>query len=147
MASKVSQKQNKSEAIRTLAEKGFSRSEIAKKMGVRYQFVRNVLVHQESKKTSAKAGEGNLFGHVAKASLDQGGRILIPAPFREALGLKENQVLVLSIEDGEIRIRTREAALKHVQAFVRSFVPEGVSLSDELIEERRREEERERLRD
>lgn len=33
--------------------------------------------------------------------------------------------------------------MKRAQAIIRQFVPEGVSLVDELIEERRREAERE----
>lgn len=142
------QKQSKSERIRMLAGRGLSRSEIAKKMGVRYQFVRNVLVqHETKKKLEAKAPDAQASPGVVRATLGPDGRIVIPAAFREALGLKENQTLLLSIEDGELRIRTRAVALRRVQAFVRQYVPEGVSLVDELIEDRRREVEQERLRD
>lgn len=144
MSSKAAQKQNKSDVIRTLAAKGLSRSEIAKKMGVRYQFVRNVLVQQEDKKLRAKGAIRPDLGRTTKATLGPDGRIVIPAAVREALGLKENQTLLLSVEEGELRIRTREAAIRRVQAFVRQYVPEGVSLVDELLEDRRREVEEER---
>jgi hypothetical protein len=41
-------------------------------------------------------------------------------------------------EDG-IEILSRRAALKRAHSIARQFVPEGVSLVDELIAERRRE--------
>lgn len=139
----TAQKQNKSEVIRTLAAKGLSRSEIAKKMGVRYQFVRNVLVQQEEKsKRTEKAPEP--VGRATKVTLGPDGRIVIPAPLREALGFKENETLFLSVEEGELRIRTLEVMMRRVQALVRRYIPEGVSLVDELLEDRRREVEEER---
>jgi bifunctional DNA-binding transcriptional regulator/antitoxin component of YhaV-PrlF toxin-antitoxin module len=58
---------------------------------------------------------------------------------REALGLKDGDVLFARLEAGEIKLLTPEAAMRRAQAIVRSFVPEGVSLVDELIADRRRE--------
>jgi bifunctional DNA-binding transcriptional regulator/antitoxin component of YhaV-PrlF toxin-antitoxin module len=68
---------------------------------------------------------------------------VIPAAFRDALGLSEGDVLFASIESGEIHLLTTAAAIRRAQALVREFVPEGVSLVDELIEDRRREVEHE----
>lgn len=79
----------------------------------------------------------------AHVTLGPGGRVVIPAPFREALKLKEGDRLVALLEDGEVRLLTGAAAIRRVQTFVRQFVPEGVSLVDELLEDRRREVERE----
>ena len=78
-----------------------------------------------------------------KTRLGPDGRIVLPAPFREALGLKESDVLFARLENGEIHLLTPKAAMRRAQAIVRRFVPEGVSLVDELIEDRRREVERE----
>src|SRR5215218_4862503 len=78
-----------------------------------------------------------------KVRLSREGRVVIPAAFRESLGLKEGDVLFTRLEDGEIVLLTPEAAMRRAQTIVRQFVPEGVSLVDELIEERRREAERE----
>jgi len=64
--------------------------------------------------------------------------VVIPAAFRDALGLKANEVLFARVENGEIHLLTATAAMRRAQAIVRQFVPEGVSLVDELIEERRR---------
>ena len=46
-------------------------------------------------------------------------------------------------EEGAIVIETREQGLRRAQALVRKYIPEGVSLSEELIAERRAEAARE----
>jgi bifunctional DNA-binding transcriptional regulator/antitoxin component of YhaV-PrlF toxin-antitoxin module len=87
-------------------------------------------------------------GGVAKVRLGPDGRIVVPVAIREALGLSEGDVLFASIEgEGEARLSTPRAAMRRVQAMVREFVPEGVSLVDELLEERRREAEAEAAKD
>jgi len=45
--------------------------------------------------------------------------------------------------DGDLVVTTPEAALQKLQALVRKHVPEGVSLVDELLAERRAEATRE----
>jgi predicted DNA-binding protein (UPF0251 family) len=45
---------NKSQAIRLYASKGYSRGETAKHLGIKYQFVRNVLVAEAGKAAQAK---------------------------------------------------------------------------------------------
>ncbi len=59
------------------------------------------------------------------------GSIVVPATLSDVLGLKEGDVLFARVEDGEIRLLTRTAAMRRAQAIVRQFVPEGVSLVDE----------------
>jgi bifunctional DNA-binding transcriptional regulator/antitoxin component of YhaV-PrlF toxin-antitoxin module len=81
-----------------------------------------------------------------KVHLRTGGRLVIPAAFRNALGLKEYEVLFAHIENGEIHLLTATAAMRRAQAIVRQFVPAGVSLVDEVIKDRRREAKRERRR-
>lgn len=71
--------------------------------------------------------------------LGSNGRFVIPAEYRKALGAQEGDELILRLEDGELRLSTRQAAYRRAQALVRRYVPEGVSLSDELIEARREE--------
>jgi hypothetical protein len=53
---------------------------------------------------------------------------------------------VLDVVDGALRVRTMEQVIKEVQASVRQYVPEGVSLVDELIADRRAEAAAERDR-
>jgi AbrB family looped-hinge helix DNA binding protein len=78
-----------------------------------------------------------------RTRLGPDGRVVIPAAFRESLGLKESDVLFARLENGEIVLLTPEAAIRRTQAMIRQFVPDGVSLVDELIEDRRREAQRE----
>lgn len=69
----------------------------------------------------------------------QGGRITIPVEFREELVIRAGDSLTLIMDDGEMRLVTVQRAVRRAQEIVRRYVPEGVSLSDELIAERRRE--------
>ena len=80
---------------------------------------------------------------VVRTRLSEGGRIVIPAEFREALGLAVGDEVRLRLDDGEIRIFTLDHAIRQAQELVRRYVPEGVSLVDELIAERRAEAARE----
>ena len=66
----------------------------------------------------------------------EGGRVVIPADIRRALGIKDGDTVLFEQLDGEARITTREAQLRMAQALVRRYVPEGVSLADELIADR-----------
>ena len=136
---------SKSDKMRALAKAGYKRTAIADFLGTRYQFVRNVLVQDEARhaKKVAAAASGEMQLAPAKLRLGPDGRVLIPAAFREALGISEGDILVASIDDGELNLLTRRAAVRRAQAIVRQFVPQGVSLVDELIEDRRREVERE----
>jgi AbrB family looped-hinge helix DNA binding protein len=74
----------------------------------------------------------------------QGGRVVIPAEYRKALGVKVGDHVVIELRDDELRLRSRQAAIKKVQAMVRQYAPdESRSLADELIAERRQEAARE----
>jgi AbrB family looped-hinge helix DNA binding protein len=72
-----------------------------------------------------------------------GGRVVIPAEFRKAIGVEVGDSVVIELKDGELRLRSLDAAIRGAQAIVRKYVPEGVSLADELIRERREEAARE----
>jgi AbrB family looped-hinge helix DNA binding protein len=78
-----------------------------------------------------------------KVKLDEEGRIAIPTVARERLRLKVGDALIASVEDGELRLLTIPAAVREAQAIIRRYVPEGLSLVDELLEDRRREAEAE----
>ncbi len=78
-----------------------------------------------------------------KTRLDRGGRVVIPAEYRRALGLSPGEEVILRLEDGEIRLLSLTQAIRRAQAIVRQYVPDDRSLSDELIAERRAEAARE----
>ena len=69
--------------------------------------------------------------------LNQNGRIVIPASYRKALGVKAGDKLVLEMEDDGLLITTMQRRLERAQRLVRKYVKPGVSLVDELIAERR----------
>jgi antitoxin PrlF len=73
----------------------------------------------------------------ARTRMSEKGRVVIPVEMRKALGMDVGGVLVLRVEDGELRISTMRSRLRRAQEWVRQFVPPGVSLADELSAERR----------
>ena len=75
-----------------------------------------------------------------KTKLAEGGRIVIPAEYRQALGLQVGDEVILRLEEGTLRIFTPKQAIKYAQELLRPYLPEGRSLSDELIAERRLED-------
>ena len=77
------------------------------------------------------------------ARVNQNGRVVIPASYRKALGIKAGDEVILRMEDGELRITTMKRRLERAQRRVRQYVKAGVSLADELIAERREAAKRE----
>ena len=80
----------------------------------------------------------------ARARVNRQGRIVIPAECRAAAGIKPgDELLIEAIGEGELRLRTREQAIKAAQAIVARYLPKGRDLVQELIDERRDEAARE----
>jgi AbrB family looped-hinge helix DNA binding protein len=75
-----------------------------------------------------------------RTKLAEGGRIVIPAEYRQALDLHVGDEVILRLENGTLRIFTPDRAIKYAQELLRPYLPEGRSLSDELIAERRLED-------
>jgi len=75
--------------------------------------------------------------------LNENGRVVIPAAFRKALGIKPGDEVILRVDDGELRITTMKQRMERAQRRARQYVKPGVSLVDELIAERREEAKRE----
>ena len=73
------------------------------------------------------------------AKVIAGGKIVIPAKLRRAMGVKEGDTLVVEEQDGALVIRTRWDALRRLQDEMRRLVPADVDMVEELIAERRRE--------
>lgn len=78
-----------------------------------------------------------------RTRMSEGGRLVIPAEFRKALGLRQGDGVVLALEDDGLRLMTLDQAIRRAKALVRTFVPEGVSLVDELVKDRREDAARE----
>lgn len=143
----------KSEKIRRLGSAGFSRQVIADFLGIRYQHVRNVLVDEDRKKRTGFS-EGTEPGGArpsltapatpGKILLRPDGSVVLPPAVLAAAGYQNGDTLfVRVVGDGEIHLLSSRAAIRRAQDLVREFVPENVSLVDELLKERRREAEKE----
>ena len=75
--------------------------------------------------------------------VEKSGRILIPAAVRRRFDLKEGTEMILRVDETGIQMGTREQALARIHERLRRYIPEGRILSEELIQERRAEAERE----
>ncbi len=73
----------------------------------------------------------------------EGGKLIIPASMRRELGIATGDTVLVDVADGELRVRSLSKAIERAQAILRRHLPEGLSLADELIADRRREAERE----
>ena len=144
---------NKSAKIRRLAAAGYKRTVIANHLGIRYQFVYNVLTAPAPKgKRVENPYEALTVADESPArwvwvQVGRNGSIELPETFRSGLAIGEGDQVQLQLEAGAIRILTRDQALHALSNDVRQFVPEGVSLVDELISDRREELAREISRD
>ena len=77
------------------------------------------------------------------ARVNENGRVVIPASYRKALGIKAGDQVILRMEDDELRITTMKHRIERAQRLVRKYVKPGTSLVDELIAERREAAKRE----
>jgi AbrB family looped-hinge helix DNA binding protein len=73
----------------------------------------------------------------ARTRLGQKGRVVIPAPMREALGVDAGGVLELRMVDGELRISSIRSRIQRAQALASRYVKPGTLVSEELSAERR----------
>lgn len=76
-----------------------------------------------------------------RAKLAEGGRIVIPAEYRQAMGLQVGDDVILQLDGEELRIFTISQSIKRAQELVSRYIPRDRSLSEELLAERRRENE------
>jgi len=72
-----------------------------------------------------------------------GGRIVIPADVRERLDMEVGTDLVMIVEDDHATLMNAKAARRKARERVRRYVSPDVSLSEELMAERKKESERE----
>ena len=136
----------KAEKIRALFRAGYSRSEIAGFLEIRYQHVRNVLVRrgfmetQLSRPMPAEDVEpAYSLPVLVRTAIGPGGRVVIPAAYRKALEVEEGDYIVMQMDGEELRVVNDEKEFERARAVLAKYVPEGVSLVDELIADRRRE--------
>ncbi len=72
-----------------------------------------------------------------RATLGPGGRIVIPAAIRRRMEIKEGDALVGTVDGKEVKLRSLNELILQAQEITQKYVPEGVSLVDEFLKERR----------
>ena len=92
--------------------------------------------------------ERGIFGviwqmNATRAKLGENGRVVIPARYRKALGLRAGDDVLLELGDDQVRIVPAKLAVARAQRLVRKYIRPSVKLADSLIGDRRREAERE----
>ena len=71
-----------------------------------------------------------------RVRVDPAGRVVVPAGFRKALGIRNGQELLMSLDDGFVRLQTIDAALERVREIARKKRTGRTSVVDEFIAER-----------
>jgi hypothetical protein len=155
--------------IRALAGAGVARADIARFLGKRYQHVRNVL--EDDAQTRLEGGgqeyvvgkadlsgvreEAQAFDRDDEAYVERRGRnvfwlevkpdgsLPLPAEVIDLLEATPGHRVFVEAKEGRLTMMSAKAALEEAQAIVRKYIPAGVSLSDELIADRRAEAARE----
>lgn len=64
---------------------------------------------------------------------------MVPVKLRNALNIKAGDQVVMRLEKDSIRLIPVQQAVSLAQSVVRQYVPQGISLVDELIKARREE--------
>jgi bifunctional DNA-binding transcriptional regulator/antitoxin component of YhaV-PrlF toxin-antitoxin module len=65
--------------------------------------------------------------------LGAGGRLVIPAPMRAALGMKVGDRLTVQCDENELRIYTYEEGLRQAREILRKYIPAGVDPVDDFL--------------
>ena len=81
--------------------------------------------------------------HVIHTKLSEGRRVAIPAELCHRYGIEPGDAVVLEPSESGIVLRPLHTVIRDVQAYFADIAPPGVSLSEELLRERRQEAERE----
>jgi len=77
------------------------------------------------------------------SKINENGRIVIPAELRQRMGVNPGDPVVLTVSGGVLRIESYRSVTQKIQESMRKLVPDGRSLADEWIAERREEYRRE----
>lgn len=136
-----------SDKIRALDAAGYSRADIARALGKRYQHVRNVLEADKQRslpvpQTRAPAHrvtEPMRIGNLFRLTVEAGGVVRLPAAVLDAFGLTEGRIVVADLEGDTFTLMSQRESLKRARAMSLPWRAGEPRLSDELISDRRRE--------
>ena len=78
-----------------------------------------------------------------RVSMGAGGRVVVPAAVRDALGFAEGEPLVLTVDDGTVRVETYARSVERLQAQVRAMIRPTGDLVDRFLADKRADAARE----
>ncbi len=79
---------------------------------------------------------------VFQIKIEADGTIQIPAQFLEQSDFEAGQIIEIEVEKKSLHVSlSAKERIKRAQARIRQYIPEGISLVDELIADRRHEAE------
>ncbi len=141
--------------IRALDGAGYSRSQIARMLGKRYQHIRNVLEGDKLKSPPTRRGQagagsrvetlpdgGLRIGNFFRLPIGRGGTVRLPEQVM-AFGYREGGVLLADLDGERFVIISPKESLGRAKAKIPPWKPGESLWSEELIAERRREAARE----
>jgi AbrB family looped-hinge helix DNA binding protein len=79
---------------------------------------------------------------VYNLKVDASGRIVLPADARDRQHIASGDTVIVVEDDHGLHIKTREQIKAEVQAYFADLAPPGVLLSEEILQDRRAEHER-----
>ena len=79
------------------------------------------------------------MGDFIRGKVSGAGRVVVPSELRKEFGIEDGVDMVFSRTRYGIQVTTLDQAIRQAQETVRRYVPEGVSLVDELREDRRQD--------
>ena len=71
--------------------------------------------------------------------LGAGGRLVIPAPMRQALGMKVGDRLTVRVDGGQLRIYTFKEGLRQARDILSKYLPAGVDPVEDFLKWKREE--------
>lgn len=66
-------------------------------------------------------------------TLGEGGRVVVPAEYRKALGLQPGDDLIIRMEDSELRLYRRTAALQKIRSTLQAKSRKTVNHTDDFL--------------
>lgn len=147
-----------SDKIRALDAAGYSRADIARVLGKRYQHVRNVLEGDKargvtegpvrawdapSRANPMHAPDPPAGGQIFRLLVGADGAVTLPEAARATLGARPGDVIVGRIEANRVVLMNAVASARRAQDLARAAIDGGGSLADSLIHDRRLEAARE----
>lgn len=137
-----------SDQIRALDRAGYPRAEIARRLGKRYQHVRNVLEGDKTRGSTPEARPTTSEGFQSAAGISgtfyrlvvaRDGTLTLPREVGRAMGVSPGSVVVGKLTGPDLSLTSSLVSAQRARDRVRSLNPRGESMVDSLIADRRRE--------